>query len=71
MKLIKHLPYLLDLALADYFLFPMTKRELAGIALTYKMFKKEWEAAERTMAAATITKEFRGNISTMKMYHNR
>jgi hypothetical protein len=40
-KLIEHLPYLLDLALADYFLFPRAKRELAGITLSYKMFKKE------------------------------
>jgi hypothetical protein len=33
-KLIEHPPYSLDLVLADYFLFPRFKRELAGLTLT-------------------------------------
>jgi hypothetical protein len=42
-KLIEHPPYSPDLALADYFLFPRVKRELAGLTLTQETFKKEWE----------------------------
>jgi hypothetical protein len=38
-KLIEHLPYLPDLARADFFLFPKVKRELAGLTLTQDTFK--------------------------------
>jgi hypothetical protein len=40
-QIIKHLPYLPDLAPADFFLFPCVKRELAGKTLT-KETLKEW-----------------------------
>jgi hypothetical protein len=40
-KVIEHLPYLPDLALADIFLFPKVKRELASLTLTKETFKKE------------------------------
>jgi hypothetical protein len=32
-----------DLALADYFLFPMLKTELMGLTLTLDKFKTKWE----------------------------
>jgi hypothetical protein len=33
-QVIQHLPYLSDLSLADFFLYPKMKRELAGLTLT-------------------------------------
>jgi len=38
-RTIHHPPYLLDLTLADYFLFPTMKRELADKSLTQNTFK--------------------------------
>jgi hypothetical protein len=58
-KLIEHPPYLLDLAPADYFLFPRVKRELAGLTLTQNTFKKEWEGAIRSITAADFAEAFR------------
>jgi hypothetical protein len=46
-QIIEHPPYLPDLALADFFLFPSVKRELAGKTLTEETLNKEWEGAVR------------------------
>jgi histone-lysine N-methyltransferase SETMAR len=46
--MLKHPPYSLDLAPADFFLFPKVKKELASFTLTSKTFKKEWKGAVRT-----------------------
>jgi hypothetical protein len=40
-QIIEHPPYLPDLALADFFLFPSVKRELASKTLTEETLKKE------------------------------
>jgi hypothetical protein len=56
---IKHPPYLPDLALDDFFLFPKVKKELASITLTKETFKKEWEGAPRTVKAADLPTAFR------------
>jgi len=40
---IRHPPYLPDLALADYFLFPTGKRELASKTLTQNTLKTSWD----------------------------
>ncbi len=39
-QVIEHLPYSPDLALANFFLIPSVKRELAGKTLTQKTLKK-------------------------------
>jgi histone-lysine N-methyltransferase SETMAR len=57
-KLIEHPPYSLDLAPADYFLFPRIKRQLAGLTLTQDSFKKEWEGAVRSITAAEFAEAF-------------
>jgi hypothetical protein len=58
-KMIEHPPYLPDLALADFFLFPKVKKELAGLTLTRESFKKDWEGAVRTLSAADFAEAFR------------
>jgi histone-lysine N-methyltransferase SETMAR len=58
-KVIKHPPYSPDLALADFFLFPKVKRELAGLTLTKYTFKKECEGAAKTLKAANFAAAFR------------
>jgi hypothetical protein len=57
-NMIEHLPYSLDLADADFFLFPKVKKELAGLTLTRETFKKEWEGAVRTLPAADFVEAF-------------
>jgi histone-lysine N-methyltransferase SETMAR len=57
-QIIEHLPYLPDMAPADFFLFPSVKRELAGKTLTQEILKKEWEGAMRTLSAADFAKAF-------------
>jgi histone-lysine N-methyltransferase SETMAR len=57
-KVIEHLPYSPDLAPADFFLFPKVKRELAGLTLTKKTFKKEWEGAAKTLKAVDFAMAF-------------
>jgi hypothetical protein len=42
-RLIEHLPYLPDLAPADFFLSPTIKRQLAGKSLDQETFKSMWE----------------------------
>jgi hypothetical protein len=42
-QLIQHPPYSSDLALTEYFLFLMLKRELVGFSMTPEEFKKQWE----------------------------
>jgi hypothetical protein len=57
-QIMEHPPYLPDLALAEIFLFPSVKRELAGKTLTKETLKKEWEGAVRTLSAADFTTAF-------------
>jgi hypothetical protein len=70
-KVIAHPPYSSDLALADFFLFPKVKRELASLTLTKETFKKEWEGATKTLKAADFAMAFRRwfdaakNVSTL------
>jgi hypothetical protein len=40
---LKHPPYLLDLALADFFLFKRVKKKLAGKSLDEGTLKTTWE----------------------------
>jgi histone-lysine N-methyltransferase SETMAR len=58
-KMIQHLPYLPDLAPANFFLFPKVKKELAGLTLTRESFKKDCEGTVRTISAADFTEAFR------------
>jgi hypothetical protein len=58
-QIIEHPPYLKDLALADFFLFPSVKRELADKTLTQETLKKEWEGAVRTFLVADFASAFR------------
>ncbi len=62
-KVVEHLPYSPDLALANFFLFPKVKRELAGLTLTKETFKKEWEGAAKTLKAL--------DGALQKMYRHR
>jgi hypothetical protein len=39
-RVIRHPPYLLDLAPANFFLFLRVKRELSGLTLAHKAFMK-------------------------------
>ncbi len=41
-QMICHPPCSLDLALADFFLFPRVKPELVGLSLTQESFQKSW-----------------------------
>jgi hypothetical protein len=43
LKIIKHLPYLQDLATADFFIFPRVQRELDGQIPTQETLMIEWE----------------------------
>jgi hypothetical protein len=52
---IQHLPFLPDLAPADFF-FP---QELGSLNLTQETFKKEWEGTVRTLSAAVFATAFR------------
>jgi hypothetical protein len=58
-QIIKHPPYLLELAPANFFLFPSVKRELAFKTLTQETHKKEWEGAVRTLSAVDFAMAFR------------
>ncbi len=58
-KLFQNLPYVLDLALPDYSLFPRVKREFASLTLTQDTFKKEWEGAIRSIKAEDFPEAFR------------
>jgi hypothetical protein len=58
-KVIEHPPYSPDLALANFFLFPKVKRELAGLTLTKETFKKEREGAAKTLKAADFATALR------------
>ncbi len=65
-QIIKHLPYLPDLALADFFLFPSVKRELAGKTLTQEILEEVWEGAVRTLSVADFTTAFRSWYECMR-----
>jgi hypothetical protein len=65
-KSIEHLPYLPALALADYFLFPRVKKELAGLTLTQDTFKKEWEGPSGVSRRRTSPRCSGDGFSTTK-----
>ena len=46
-QMIGHLLYSPELAPTGFFLFPMVKKELAGLSLTQETFKKSWEGVVR------------------------
>jgi hypothetical protein len=48
-RVIEQLPCSQGLTLADFFLSPRIKRELASLNLTQETLKKEWEGAGRTL----------------------
>jgi histone-lysine N-methyltransferase SETMAR len=58
-RLIDHPPFSLDLAPADFFLFPIIKRQLAGKTLTQETFKTMWEGVARTIAEEDYAAAFR------------
>jgi hypothetical protein len=58
-RLIDQPPYSPDLALADFFLFPTIKRQLASKTLTQETFKTMWEGAARNIAKEDYTAAFR------------
>ncbi len=58
-RLIEHLPYLPDLAPADFFLVPINKRQLAGKTLTQETFKSMWGGATQTIAEEDFVTGFR------------
>jgi histone-lysine N-methyltransferase SETMAR len=57
-QVIQHLPFSPNLAPTDFFLFLKVKRELAGLTLNQKTFKKEWKEAVRTLLAADFATAF-------------
>ncbi len=46
------------MALADYFLFPTLKRELAGLSVTLDEFKTKWEGVVRTLTEDDFARAF-------------
>ncbi len=65
-KMIKHPLYSLDLAPANFFLFPKVKKELAGLTLTRESFKKDWEGAVRTLSAADFARRSSSGFAAAK-----
>ena len=57
-QMIQHPPYLLDLAPADFFLFPKVKEQLAGITLTQQSFGPTWEWVLKSITAAEFATAF-------------
>jgi hypothetical protein len=55
-KTVPHPPCLPDLALADFFLFPRVKAELAGMTLT----QESWVGVGRSIAKEDFAAAFRG-----------
>ncbi len=53
-QVLRHPPYSLDLALADFFLLWRVKDELAGISLDHSILKKEWEGVMRSISAEEV-----------------
>jgi hypothetical protein len=60
-RVIEHLPppYLQDVASADFYLFPILKKQLAGKTLTQVSFKSMWEGAARIIAQEDFAAAFR------------
>ncbi len=58
-QVLEHLPYLPDLALADFFLFRKVKEALAGTTLDQDSLMIAWEGAIRTITANNFTTAFR------------
>jgi histone-lysine N-methyltransferase SETMAR len=54
-KMLRHPPYLPDLAPADFFLFPRVKTELAGLSVNQEAFQKSWEGVVRTILKEDFT----------------
>jgi hypothetical protein len=50
---------LLDLALADFFLFPRVKTELAGLSMNQETFQRSWEGVFLTILKEDFAAAFR------------
>ena len=57
-QMIQHPPYSLDLAPADFFLFPKVKEQLGGITLTQQSFQPTWERVLKSITAAEFATAF-------------
>ena len=57
-QLINHPPYSPDLALADLFLFPKIKTDLAGNTMTQDSLQKTWDGVLRTITKDDFSKAF-------------
>ena len=53
-QVLHHPSYLLDLAPADFLLFPKLKKELAGCTLTSRTFKTDWDWVVRTVTCKAL-----------------
>ena len=58
-QVLKHAPYSLDLAPADFFLFTKTREELAGRHLSQEAFKTAMEGVCRSFTAEDFAAAFR------------
>jgi histone-lysine N-methyltransferase SETMAR len=65
-QVIPHPPYSPDLAPADYFLFPMLKRELAGLSMTLDEFKRSGRGSSGPSPKRTSPGPSRGGSSAAK-----
>jgi histone-lysine N-methyltransferase SETMAR len=57
-QVLRHPPYLPDLAPADFFLFRHVKNELAGVSLDHNTLKKKWEGVTRRIGADEFATAF-------------
>jgi hypothetical protein len=58
-QVLRHPPYLLDLAPADFFLFRRVKDKLAGFTLDHSTLKKEREGVTRSISTEEFSSAFR------------
>jgi hypothetical protein len=65
-QVLPHPPYSPDLAPADFFLFPVLKRELAGLTLSQDEFKMKWEGVVRMLNKDDFATCSRGGWSDAK-----
>ena len=56
--MIQHPLYSPDFTLADFFLFPKVKEQLAGITLTQQSFRSTWDQVLKTISAAEFATAF-------------
>lgn len=58
-EMLEHPPYSLDLAPADYFLFPRVKADLAGDYMDEQTFKIKWDGAIRNINIEDFANAYR------------